>query len=111
MDARRATPEGRRRWSREPEYIYKKKRKERKREQGLKMARKFLCLTAQGNIDLTCNYWKGTREERGSGGMKRGGEDVWSRRQPRSATRMRLRERLPAPGAACDSHHVTVCLL
>lgn len=50
------------------------------------MARKFLCLTAQGNIDLTCNYWKGTREERGSGRMKRGGgEDVWSRRQPRSA--------------------------
>lgn len=37
----------------------------KKREQGLNVARKFLCMAAQGNIDLTCNYWKGTREERG----------------------------------------------
>lgn len=30
-------------------------------------AGKFLCSAAQGNIDLTCNYWKGTREERWRG--------------------------------------------
>lgn len=42
------------------------------------MARKFLCLAAQGNIDLTCNYWKGTREERGRGGTMQGGKDVES---------------------------------
>lgn len=45
-------------------------------EQGLNVARKFLCLAAQGNIDLTCNYWKGMREARGSGRMKQGGKDV-----------------------------------
>lgn len=44
-------------------YIYKG-------EQGLNVARKFLCLAAQGNIDLTCNYWKGRREG------ERGGKDV-----------------------------------
>lgn len=96
---------------RENQNIYIKKKERKKERAGAENGEKVLCLTAQGNIDLTCNYWKGTREERGSGRMKRGGEDVWSRRQPRSATRMRLRERLPAPGAACDSHHVTVCLL
>lgn len=49
--------------------------------QGLDVAGKFVWLAAQGNIDLTCNYWKGTRKER----TRQGGKDVESRRQPRSA--------------------------
>ena len=62
------------------------------------VARKFLWLAAQGNINLTCNYMKGTRNEKemGVGGGKRGGgtretegeregsEDVDPLRQPRS---------------------------
>lgn len=36
-----------------------KKKVKISREQELNVARKFLCLAALGNIDLTCNYWKG----------------------------------------------------
>lgn len=64
-------------------------------EQEPSAARKFLCLAAQGNIDLTCNYWKGTRFERGSGHMKQSGKDVASRRQPRSVTVYNKNEIIP----------------
>lgn len=79
----------------------------------LNVARKFLCLAAQRNIDLTCNYWKGTREERGSGRVYRSGKDVGRRRQPRSATVCNTNEplqRLSGSVTACNSpwHQNTV---
>lgn len=40
---------------------YKERKPNQKREQGLNVARKFLCLAAQENIDLTCNYWEGDK--------------------------------------------------
>lgn len=91
------------------------RRPNRKREQGLNVARKFLCLAAQGNIDLTCNYWEGTSDERGSGRMKQGGEDVESRRQPRSATVCNMNktiQRLSASVTACNSRrHMNITAL
>lgn len=56
------------------------------------MARQFLCLAAQGNIDLTCNYWKGMREERVGERAWHGGKDVGRWRQPRSATVCNMNE-------------------
>lgn len=88
--------------------------------EGMNVARKFLCLAAQGNIDLTCNYWKGTREEReregegGSGRMKQGGEDVESRRQPRSVTVYNMNDtlqRVSGSVAVCDSPLYTTIIV
>lgn len=64
-------------------FVLKRTKSEKKGRAG---TGKFLCLAAQGNIDLTCNYWKGTREERRRGRKKQGGGDVERCRQPRSVT-------------------------
>lgn len=86
----------------------------KKREQGLNVAKMFFCLAAHGNIDLTCNYWKGTREERGRGRMKLGGKDVESCRQPRSVSVCNMNEtlqRLSGSVTACDSHcHTSIIM-
>lgn len=46
---------------------------------------KFLCLAAQGNIDLTCNYWQAT---------------IKGSRQPRSAAATGVRRHTKAAAAA-----------